>query len=128
MSSRETSTSLMTYLPEEGILIVRAKTGEELTLEHAKADCALSREMVGDKRVAVLSDVRLLDHHYPEVRDFYATEEMQERISAMAVLLDSLPLRLIGNFFIYVSRPPYPTRLFTKEESAIDWLRTFIVS
>jgi hypothetical protein len=35
--------------------------------------------------------------------------------------------RVIGNFFIGFSRTNIPTRLFTSEAEAIDWLKTFIL-
>jgi hypothetical protein len=33
--------------------------------------------------------------------------------------------RLLGNFFLSVSKPGVPTRLFTSKEDALVWLSTF---
>jgi hypothetical protein len=33
---------------------------------------------------------------------------------------------MIGNFFLALHRPADPTRLFTSESEALDWLRQFV--
>ncbi len=43
----------------------------------------------------------------------------------MAMLVSSPVQRMIGNLFVLISRPPYPTRLFKDEESGLDWLRAY---
>lgn len=126
MDTHETSTSVLQFSRETGILIVRAKADSELTADLARLDFTIARKMVGNLRVPVLSDVRLLERHSPEVRSFYSSPEMQESMSAMAILVDSLATRLLGNFFIYISRPPYPTQLFTQEAAALTWLSQFV--
>ena len=34
--------------------------------------------------------------------------------------------RAIGNFFLGLNKPLMPTRLFTSEEEALAWLKTFV--
>lgn len=45
-----------------------------------------------------------------------------ELVSAVALLVDTPLSRMLGNFFIGVSRPTPPTRLFDDEDSAVSWL------
>lgn len=60
-----------------------------------------------------------------EARQIYADAEyIQKYRIADAFLVKSLPVRLIANFFINVTKPKVNTRLFTDEESAIKWLET----
>jgi hypothetical protein len=40
----------------------------------------------------------------------------------MAVLVGDPLSRMLGNFFLRVSRPAYPTRIFTDEAAARRWL------
>ena len=45
---------------------------------------------------------------------------------AIALLVGSPLSRVIGNFFVGLNRSTFPLRLFTSEEEAIAWLRTFL--
>ncbi len=43
-----------------------------------------------------------------------------------ALLLIGSPVsRVIGNFFMGLNKPIYPTKLFTDPQKAIRWLQTF---
>lgn len=61
-----------------------------------------------------------------EVRDFGTTKESASNTTANAIVSDSLAHRILGNFFIQVQRPAVPTRMFKKEEEAIEWLEQFL--
>jgi hypothetical protein len=56
-------------------------------------------------------------------REVGAGPEVMAITSHMAVLVGNPMSRIIGNFFLRVTRPAYPTRLFTDEASARRWLR-----
>ena len=58
-------------------------------------------------------------------RDFLSTEIATAGVSAGALLSDSIFQTTIANFFLTVSKPKLPTRLFTKESEAISWLNQF---
>ncbi len=45
-----------------------------------------------------------------------------ELVSAIALLVGTPLSRMLGNFFIGVSRPIPPTRLFDDEDAAVSWL------
>ncbi len=79
--------------------------------------------MVNNLKLPVLADSRQVTYHSKEVREFYASREMGDHISAMAVLVESFATKLIGNFFIRVNKPHFPTKLFTDEKEAIAWLK-----
>jgi hypothetical protein len=49
-------------------------------------------------------------------------------VSAVALIVGTPLSRIMGNFFLGVSRPPYPVRMFDTEESALVWLNEFVVS
>lgn len=58
-----------------------------------------------------------------EARKISASPAHNRNALAKAILVSTIHQRLIGNFFIKFYRPPVPTRVFDKEESALDWLR-----
>ncbi len=55
-----------------------------------------------------------------------ASEEGCEGVVVAAVLLDSAIGSIIINFFIRVSKPLRPTKIFTNEEEAKKWLSQFV--
>lgn len=113
------------YDEDEGFLKVTSKPVEEITLEDVKHDFETASHLVNFRRTAVLADSRDHTSYTSEIRDFYASKEMAESIPAMAILISSLSTRIIGNFFIKIHKPHFPTRLFTNEADAAKWLKKF---
>ena len=44
---------------------------------------------------------------------------------AQALVIDSGPSRVMGNFFLGLNKPRFPTKLFTSEAKAEAWLREY---
>ncbi|MGD1846466.1 MAG: hypothetical protein ACFB10_13855 [Salibacteraceae bacterium] len=63
-----------------------------------------------------------------EARDHFASERGYSGIVACALLVDSSINRLIGNFFLRISKPKAPTRLFTDKSKAITWVTQFVTA
>ena len=98
----------------------------ELTLDDSKAIIAACRRLGGGIARPALSDIRNLSQVNRETRTYGVSEEAASVVSASALLVGSPVSRMVGNFFLRVSRPPYPTQLFTSEAKAIEWLKGFI--
>ncbi len=47
-------------------------------------------------------------------------------VSAVALVVGTPLSRMMGNFFLSVSRPMAPTRLFEDEASELAWLHRFV--
>jgi len=60
-----------------------------------------------------------------EARDYFATEEATEGVLAGAVMINSIVQATLMNFFLRVSQPNIPTKIFTDEKKAIDWLKQY---
>jgi hypothetical protein len=78
------------------------------------------------KKLPLLVDSRNIKSMEREARVYYAGEEGRKSVSACALLIGSPVSRVIGNFFMGLNKPLVPTRLFTSETEAIEWLRRFI--
>jgi len=49
----------------------------------------------------------------------------QARVTkADALVINSLPLKILGNFYLKFDRPNRPTHLFTDVESAVAWIKS----
>jgi hypothetical protein len=96
------------------------------TLEDAKENIATVSRINQGKPVPVLADIRAGRGIDRETREYYSSKEGLVSTRALALLVESPFTRVMANFFIGINKPPVPTRLFTSEEEAIAWLKTFI--
>jgi hypothetical protein len=71
---------------------------------------------------ADVTEVKTIDR---EVREEFAKGDGIAMMSACALLIRSPLNRILGNFFIFVNKPLVPTRLFTSEQDALEWLVKF---
>lgn len=112
-------------LRADGILHISIKPEEEFTLDDYKElmDAALK---IGNGRkflnlISVGQDT-IPDH---ETRNMSTSQKGSIYKIADAFVIHSLPQKLIGNFYMNFHKPVVPTRFFTKEEEAIEWLMKF---
>ena len=122
----ETETTFISYDPLEGFVRVSSKEEVDLELRHAIADMEASEKLLGGKMLPVVSDTRGIRSDTPEVRNYYSSPEGSKYIRAMGIVIDSLAMRMIGNFFIRVNKPPYPCKLFNKMEEAERWIMQYV--
>lgn len=110
------------YTEEDGSVVLRFRPESLATLEAVRevvqAHVAAAR---GAKRLT-LADVSGLKFADLEARKLAAGPEVAAVTSRMALLVGNPVSRILGNFFLRVSRPLYPTRIFTDEASARRWL------
>ncbi|MES2396741.1 MAG: hypothetical protein V4549_12090 [Bacteroidota bacterium] len=78
------------------------------------------------KAYPLLSNVKTIKNSTKSARDFMASEEGCKGVVVAAVLIDSPVGSIIINFFIRVSKPLRPTKIFTNEEEAKKWLSQFV--
>jgi hypothetical protein len=62
----------------------------------------------------------------PEARKFLAKAESNPYSSAAAYLTKTLAEKILANAFIRFNKPVRPTRMFTSEAKALEWLQTFL--
>lgn len=113
-------------LNEEGIICTYILPDVDIDLEAAKESVATGRQLAqGRKRpvMVVFGKVRSLSR---EARAYFAGEETSLYTSAIALVIESQISKIIGNFMIGLNKTVYPTKLFTSEEEALSWLRTFL--
>jgi hypothetical protein len=61
----------------------------------------------------------------PEANKLMASKEYAGERKAIAIVARSLAAKLLSNFFIRFNKPYTPTRVFTDEAAALDWLKGF---
>ncbi len=98
----------------------------EFTLADAIACVDATFIVAGRRRRPVLVDARGLRSQTREAREYFSSAEATERVLAVALFVGSPVSRMIGNFFLGMGAQRVPTRLFTAEPPAIDWLLPFV--
>ena len=59
-----------------------------------------------------------------ESMQYMANNEYTNNNSSLAIVINGLPQKLIGNFYLNVMKPKRNTKIFTSKKEAITWLKT----
>jgi hypothetical protein len=78
----------------------------------------------GQKR-PTLADLRGMRSATREARELGAAADVVAITLRMAILVGNPVTRVLGNFFMLVTSPKYPTKVFTEEAAARAWLREY---
>lgn len=105
----------------DGVIEIRMKQGSRAGLDEIEEVLKVQLAMT-PKMAAVLVDARGTVSMTREAQERTANNEVNDQTAATAILVDSPVSTLLGNFFIRFARPPYPARIFRKEEAARTWL------
>ncbi len=127
-------------VPPDGIDVVSTNAGrlwfvEDIVFEvidvdsverrHVEALAEAVRGFVGEGRTArLIADIHRVRWASADARTFSSSEQITELVAAQAMVVSSPVSRMVGSFFLRVSDPPYPTRLFTVAEDAVSWLHS----
>lgn len=116
---------LSCWFGEDGILYSESKVAER-TIENYQLLFELYKNLSdnGNKKIRTLGNITKTQHSKKEVREYIA-KELPKYIKAMALISDSSMGKMIGNVFIKLNPPPYPTQIFNSVESAVKWLKEY---
>jgi hypothetical protein len=124
VSVTETETSAF-WLDQNGILCVVSKKGPPQTIDDIKITLAKLYSVLNGKKACMLIDVSNSGESTKEVRDF-AAEEFPKFVKAIALVSSSELGRMLANLFFNIKQQPYPTKMFTDETEAREWLRQYM--
>jgi hypothetical protein len=114
------------WIDDEGIMHVEFARGVELSLEDMEEGYAIFRELgVGPgmrKSRQLLSGGPFTISR--EAREF-AGRSGKDYFVAAAMISDSIVMRFVIHIFNTLQKHDVPFRMFSNEEEAVAWLRTF---
>lgn len=113
-------------LEDDGFLRQTYLSGAEETLADAHATIQASKTLSGSQRYPYLADMRGMKSQERAVRAYYASPEVDQAFSALALLTGSRVSNIIANFFLTISKRKSPVKLFVDEAEAIRWLKGFV--
>lgn len=120
----ETELSRM-WFDEEGIFCSVVKKNVTMTKERVQLTFEFIRSQAGHEKVCWLADITQAEFLTEEARN-YAGVVTPKLVKALALITNSVISRMIANVFIALKKPPYPTKMFTSEANAREWLRQYL--
>ena len=109
-------------LDARGFVCGRLDEGAFMELEDAREALLATWKTAGERRLPVLVDMSRIKGESRAARLHFVSAEAVTRYSAVALLVASPVSRVIGTFFLRLLEHKAPTRLFSDEATAIDWL------
>lgn len=106
----------------KGLLIVTLTDDLELDLEDIKEQRAVALSLHKGQPHVVLAIAGARTSATEAARKYASSNIPQGRV-AEAVIIKSLSVRLLGNFYLKFHKPGVPTKMFTDREEAIKWLK-----
>ncbi len=98
----------------------------ELTILNVKQTFEKTKSITCGKKVKVILDLRGLQFTYvpSEVMDYMAKSAFNKYQQAVAIIIEGLGQKLLGNFYTKIVKPEVKTKIFTNNEEAIAWLNS----
>lgn len=121
-----TRTAEVSYNSLTRILKISILEGSDVDLADAIQNYEATKALTKNDRYLVLVDGRVNLSISREARAFAAQAKNNNESIATALIITSTANKLIGNFYINVNKPHIPTRIFSSEEKAVEWLQGFL--
>ncbi len=110
-------------LGEDGILRITFPPGDTFDAASALMAVAEHRSVAAGRKLPTLVDVSNLRSMDREARELVSGPAVASVTARLAIVVGGPVSAMIGNFFLRVTKPQYPTRLFESREAAERWLQ-----
>lgn len=110
----------------DGIMHVSMKAKNEFGLDDVKLIRSTRKEISQGKSYPILYTGDKLVLPTKEARAYMAEKSDEALALAEAMIIKSMPQRLIASTYIRINKPKCPTGFFEKEVDAIEWLKKYL--
>lgn len=107
---------------DDQIYIYKALDKSSIDLETVKEMTRIGDEWNGTVLCANLMDIRNVGFIDSDARA-YGAEQFRSYVAGQAILIESKMSSYFANLFLKFSKPKVPTKLFTREDEALIWLK-----
>lgn len=114
-----------TWMGSDGVGRTKVKEGALVTIKEAKENAKVVVSL-SDKEFPLLIDSTGIKSITKEGRDFFSMNNRESLVIALGILVNSPLSRVVGNFFMGLNKPRVDTKLFSSEEEAIQWLKSYL--
>lgn len=109
------------FWDDDNVLAQRFKVSK-IGLEEAKSVVALRHTIQKDQRL-FFADISKVSSVSKEARDYFASSYATDKVIAVAFYTSSIISRMLVTFFLAFNRPDVPSKIFSDEQEAMQWLR-----
>ncbi|MFH1795906.1 MAG: hypothetical protein ABIK36_06570 [Pseudomonadota bacterium] len=126
MENIQTSRVASVWVGDDGIARIIHLPGAEVTLADAQETMAAYQKLNNGRRLPLFIDTKKMKSLSRDARQFYASEEAAACASAAGIIVGTPVSRVLGTFYLGLSNPKLPSRLFSDDDEALAWLKGFI--
>lgn len=119
-------TCYYTWMGEDGIARTKVKFGAQVGLTEAMENSKVVNGFFNNVKYPILIDARGIKSMSREARNFFTANGRNTNTTAFGIIIDSSVSKVVGNFFLGINKPVVPTKLFTNERTAINWLTNYL--
>jgi hypothetical protein len=115
------------WMDKDGFLYQDYPAGTEITLEDSLEELNIYRTtFCKETKRPIIVNISNIKTVSKESRDIYSSEKMGDIISAAALIVGNPVSRIMGNFYMGISKTKMPVRMFTRVDEAKKWLKDFL--
>lgn len=122
MESKIINDKIELFKRDDQIYIYKALEKSSIDLDTVKEMTRIGDEWNGTTLCANLLDIRNVTFIDSKARA-YGAEQFRSYVAGQAILVDSKISSYFANLFLKFSKPKVPTKLFTDENEAMNWLK-----
>lgn len=109
---------------KDNLVEIKFEAGFEGELEDAKLIVQRISQFCVNHAPVLLLAIYAEDNSFSkEARNYIASGEVNAVVKAEALVINSMALRIMGNFYLKVNKPPRESKLFNDKNLAINWLK-----
>jgi len=112
------------WMRDDGILQEDFFDEAEIGIDDVKKVVKIASTYFKQKNLTYVDVSNIKSISY-EARKYLQSEEASENVKAVAFKVKSKVSIFMAKFLNTVNRPKYPTKPFTDEKKAIEWLKSF---
>lgn len=115
------------WMDTDGVLHQTYIPGAEISIEDSWQELKIYKStFCRDIRRPIIVDISNIKTVSKKSRDIYSSKEMGQTISAAALIVNSPVSRIMGNFYVGISKTKMPVRMFATNKDAKNWLKDFL--
>ncbi len=114
------TTCFFTWMGEDGIARTQTKEGAVIEIDNAIENSKIVNDLA-EPFYSLIVDSRAMKSMTKEAREHFTLKGRKSNVCSIAIIADSALSRMIANFFLGVSKPEVPVRIFSNEQNAIEW-------
>jgi hypothetical protein len=125
MTERKLSSDIADVVLKNDVVYVYYKK-VSVTLEQIKAFiAAMKAEFADITPFLQVADISQQSNPRKEIRDYLGKTEVTDLFIANAIVATSLLSKMVGNLYLSFNKPQVPTKIFSNEAAALQWLEQF---